>query len=174
MKGQRQHLLIEQHIVVPGDNRLQLGLGPGLAAEPGRSSAYKMAMKWLLPEPNDPARNAPRLTPDVSASAISPSAASNASASAGVTTYSFNRAGDLVRLDAVRQPQHVILGTRLQRDVEHLTQQLAHPPLSVALLARRPRAAGAGRHAASSSSVLPTWAARAVSCSRQNAARLTP
>ena len=45
-------------------------------------------MKWLLPEPNDPARNAPRLTPDVSASATSPSAASNASASAGVTTYS--------------------------------------------------------------------------------------
>ena len=38
----------------------------------------------------------------------------------------------------------------------------------------RPRVAGAGRQAASSSSVLPTWAARAVSCSRQNAARLTP
>ena len=38
----------------------------------------------------------------------------------------------------------------------------------------RPRAAGAGRQVASSSSVLPTWAARAASCSRQNAARLTP
>ena len=45
-------------------------------------------MKWLLPDPNDPVRNAPRLTPDVIDSATSPSAVSNASASAGVTTYS--------------------------------------------------------------------------------------
>ena len=58
------------------------------AAGSCRSSACRIAMKWLLPEPNEPARNAPRLTPEVSASATSPSAASNASASAGVTTYS--------------------------------------------------------------------------------------
>ena len=66
------------------------GCSSALARAAGscRSSACKIAMKWLLPDPNDPARNAPRLTPDVSASATSPSAASNASASAGVTTYS--------------------------------------------------------------------------------------
>jgi hypothetical protein len=45
-------------------------------------------MKWLLPEPNDPVRNAPRLTPEPMASATSPKAVSNALASAGVTTYS--------------------------------------------------------------------------------------
>ena len=45
-------------------------------------------MKWLLPDPNDPARNAPRLTPEVIDSATRPSAASNASVNAGVTTYS--------------------------------------------------------------------------------------
>ncbi len=45
-------------------------------------------MKWLLPEPNEPLRNAPRLTPVVIASATSPSAESNAWTSSGVTTYS--------------------------------------------------------------------------------------
>ena len=45
-------------------------------------------MKWLLPEPNEPLRNAPRLTPVVMASATRPSAESNAWTSSGVTTYS--------------------------------------------------------------------------------------
>ena len=53
-------------------------------------------MKWLLPDPNDPVRNAPRLTPDVIASATRPRATSKASASAGVTTYS-----SMVRATAV-------------------------------------------------------------------------
>ena len=39
---------------------------------------------------------------------------------------------------------------------------------------RRPRASGSGRHASSSSSERPTCWARAVSCSRQHAARDTP
>ena len=87
VEGQRQHVLVPQHRVVPVDDRLELRLGPGgrSCAAAARSST---AMKWLLPEPNEPVRNAPRLTPVVMASATRPSAVSNACASAGVTTYS--------------------------------------------------------------------------------------
>ena len=46
-------------------------------------------MKWLLPEPNDPVRKDPRLTPDWTASAMRPRAASNAVTISSVTTYSF-------------------------------------------------------------------------------------
>jgi hypothetical protein len=43
-------------------------------------------MKWLLPEPNDPCRNAACDRPELTAVATRPRAASNARAIAGVTT----------------------------------------------------------------------------------------
>jgi hypothetical protein len=86
------------------------GCSSGFARAAGscRNSACSTAMKWLLPQPNEPDRNAPRLTPDVSASATRPSARSNASANAGVTTYSASVRHRHV-IDAVGQPQDVVL-----------------------------------------------------------------
>ncbi len=43
-------------------------------------------MKWLLPEPNEPVRNAPLLELAEMAVATTPSALSNARASSSVTT----------------------------------------------------------------------------------------
>ncbi len=51
-----------------------------------RSSAYSTAMKWLLPDPNVPVRNAPLLVLASIASPTTPSAVSNARAIWSVTT----------------------------------------------------------------------------------------
>ena len=111
-------------------------------------------MKWLLPEPNDPARNAPRLTRrqrlgDQSERRQTP-------AERRRDHILVDRAGDSARLDAVGQPQHVILGTRLHGMSS--TSRTNNSLMSYSLPGRA-RARRAGRHAVSSSSVLPTWAA---------------
>ena len=131
-------------------------------------------MKWLLPEPNEPAQERAPADPRRQASATRPSAGSNASTSAGVTTYSSIVAAIRVCVDAVGQPQHVVLVAGASGNIEDVAQQHAHCGTCPSHAGLRPRPDGAGRQAASSAGVFPTWAARWSSCSRQNAARLTP
>ena len=97
-------------------------------------------MKWLLPDPNDPARNAPRLTPDVIDSATRPERGVERLGQRGRHHVLVHGAGDHGRLDAVGQPQHIILGAGLLRDVQDLAQQRAHrrPALMPSTLAHFP------------------------------------
>ena len=67
-------------------------------------------MKWLLPEPNDPLRNAPRLTPVVIASADEPKRTVERLYQRRRDHIIVDRDSDPRRVDAVREPQHVVLG----------------------------------------------------------------
>ena len=83
-------------------------------------------MKWLLPDPNEPLRNAPRLTPVVIASATSPSASSNASHKRRRDHVLVDRSRNPRLLDTIRQPQHIVLSPCGLGDVKDIAQQLTH------------------------------------------------
>ena len=113
-------------------------------------------MKWLLPDPNDPVRKAPRLTPGRHRLRDQAQGDVEGLGQRGRHDVLVDGAGHRRVLDAVRQPQHVILGARPLGNVEDVAQQFAHLSLIPLLADRRPRRAGSGRQAASSGSVLPT------------------
>ena len=124
VEGERQHVLVQQHVVVPGDDRLEFRLGPGRRIVPQQRVQHghevALARSERAGEERAPAHPGRHRLRDQAQRGV------ERLGQRGRHDVLVDGAGDRRVLDAVGQPQHVVLGARPLGNVEDVAQQFAH------------------------------------------------